>query len=265
MAHAPLPEPRVGIVIPALDEEAALPQVLAAIPRPLATRVVVVDNGSRDRTAERARAGGAVVLAEPRRGYGSACQKGLAFLFGREPGAPEPPWQGQDVVVFLDADGSDHPEQLARLVEPILRGEAEVVIGSRVLGGAPRGALSPQQRFGNRLACALMRILFRARYTDLGPFRAIRADALEHLELGDLDYGWTVELQLKAAVAGLRVLEVPVSYRARSAGRSKISGSFAGSLRAGWKILGWILGWRAALWFTSRRIPRFPRSARSGC
>src|SRR5258706_6746325 len=257
-------EPRVGIVIPALDEEAALPAVLAAIPRPLATSVVVVDNGSRDRTAEVARAGGAVVLAEARRGYGSACQKGLSWLFGREPGSPAPPWGGSDIVVFLDADGSDEVEELARLVDPIRRGEFEVVIGSRVLGGAPRGTLTPQQRFGTALACRLMRIFFGVRYTDLGPFRAIRADALAHLALRDRDYGWTVELQLKSAVAGLRVLEVPVRCRARAGGKSKISGSLLGSLRAGAKILGWVLGWRFALWFTSRRIPRFPGSAHSG-
>jgi glycosyltransferase involved in cell wall biosynthesis len=256
-------EPRIGVVIPALDEEAALPQVLASIP-PVSV-VVVVDNGSRDRTAARAREHGAVVLVEARRGYGSACQKGLSWLFGREPGAPDRPWQGDDIVVFLDADGSDRPEELARLVEPILRGEAEVVIGSRVLGGAERGSLAPQQRAGNALACFLMRVLFGARHTDLGPFRAIRADALLHLALRDLDYGWTVELQLKAAVAQLRVLEVPVSYRARAGGESKISGSLLGGLRAGIKILGWVLGWRVALWFTSRRIPRFPRSSRSGC
>jgi glycosyltransferase involved in cell wall biosynthesis len=239
--------------------------VLAAIPRLLEPIVVVVDNGSRDRTAERARAGGAVVLAEARRGYGSACQKGLAWLFGRESGSPRPPWGGSDVVVFLDADGADRPEELGLLVDPILRGEAEVVIGSRVLGGAQHGALTPQQRFGNALACSLMRILFGVRYTDLGPFRAIRADALEHLALRDLDYGWTVELQLKAAAARMRVREVPVSCRPRAGGESKISGSLVGSLRAGAKILGWVLGWRAALWFTSRRIPRFPGSARSGC
>jgi hypothetical protein len=134
-----------------------------------------------------------------------------------------------------------------------------------VLGGAPRGALTPQQRFGNALACLLMRIFFGARHTDLGPFRAIRADALLHLRLCDLDYGWTVELQLKAAVASMRVLEVPVSCRPRAGGTSKVSGTLLGSLRAGAKILGWILGWRLALWFTSRRIPRFPRCARSGC
>ena len=166
MAVGPTLEPRVGIVIPALDEEAALPAVLAAIPRPRATVIVVVDNGSRDRTAECARAGGAVVLAEARRGYGSSCQKGLAWLYGRESGAPRPPWGGADVVVFLDADGSDRPEELDLLVDPILRGEAEVVIGSRVLGGGQGAALTPQQRFGNALACCLMRLLFGARYTD---------------------------------------------------------------------------------------------------
>jgi glycosyltransferase involved in cell wall biosynthesis len=258
-------EPRVAVVIPALDEEAALPLVLAAIPRPPALLVVVVDNGSHDRTAECARAGGAVVLTEPRRGYGSACQRGLAWLFGPGEGGPERAWEGGDVVVFLDADGSDRPEELVLLVDPILRGEAELVLGSRVLGGAPRGTLTPQQRFGNALACSLMRLLFGARYTDLGPFRAIRADALRHLALRDLDYGWTIELQLKAAVAGLRVLEVPVSCRARRGGRSKISGTLLGSLRAGAKILGWVIGWRLALWFSSRRIPSFPRSSRSGC
>lgn len=255
---------RVAVVIPALDEEAALPGVLAAIPRPPVEQVIVVDNGSRDRTAERARAAGACVRLEPRRGYGSACQKGLAWLFGREPGGPVPCWGGDDVVVFLDADGSDAPEELPALVAPILAGECEVVIGSRVLGGGARAAgLTPQQRFGNALACSLMRVLFGARHTDLGPFRAIRADALLHLELSDLDYGWTVELQLKSAVAGLRVRELAVSSRARQGGRSKISGTLAGSLRAGAKILAWLVGWRLALWFTSRRIPRFPRSARS--
>lgn len=264
MQHDP-PRPRLALVIPALDEEQALPGVLAALPRERLDLVLVVDNGSRDRTAERARAGGATVLREERRGYGSACRKGLDWLFGQVQGGPQPPWRGSDVVVFLDADGSDDPADLEAIVGPILADEAEVVIGSRVLGGAGRGVLTPQQRFGNALACLLMRLCFGARHTDLGPFRAVRADALEHVALADPDYGWTIELQLKAAVAGLRVREVPVRYRPRAGGTSKISGSLWGSLRAGWKILGWVLGWRCALWFTSRRIPRFPRCARSGC
>ncbi len=257
--------PRVALVIPALDEEEALPGVLASLSRAPVDALVVVDNGSRDRTPELARAAGATVLREDRRGYGSACQKGLAWLFGRADGGPRPPWSGGDVIVFLDADGSDDPADLESILGPVLRDEADVVIGSRVLGRSGPGALTPQQRFGNALACFLMRLLFGARHTDLGPFRAIRADALEHLQMRDVDYGWTIELQLKAAVAGLRVREVPARYRARAGGTSKISGSLWGSARAGVKILGWVLGWRCALWFTSRRIPRFPRSARTGC
>lgn len=159
--------------------------------------------------------------------------------------------------MFLDADGSDHPEEMALVAGPVLRGEAELVIGARNADAPSRAALTPQQRFGNGLACILMRVLFRARYTDLGPFRAIRVDALRHLSMRDVDYGWTVEMQLKARVARLSVIEVPVRYRTRIAGESKISGTLAGTLRAGWKILGWILGWRIALLTASRRIPRF--------
>ena len=241
---------RITVLIPALDEEAALPLVLGDLAGVHPGRVVVVDNGSRDRTAQVAAAGGALVVSEPRRGYGSACLAGLAAL-GRGAGALRP----GDVVVFLDADRSDHAEDLPSLVAPILAGEAEFVVGSRVLGGGT-AALTPQQRLGNALACVLMRLLFGARHTDLGPFRAIRADALAHLAMQDRGYGWTVEMQLKAAAAGLRVREVPVRYRAR-VGRSKISGTVRGTLGAGAKILGWIVGWRLALWFTRRRIPRF--------
>jgi glycosyltransferase involved in cell wall biosynthesis len=252
----PTSHARVCVVIPALDEECALPLVLAAIPRDLVDHVVVVDNGSRDRTAEVARAHGALVVSEPRRGYGRACLAGIEALFGG--GALDlEPLTGSDVVVFLDADGSDHPEEMALVAGPVLRGEAELVIGARNADAPSRAALTPQQRFGNGLACILMRVLFRARYTDLGPFRAIRVDALRHLSMRDVDYGWTVEMQLKARVARLSVIEVPVRYRTRSAGESKISGTLAGTLRAGWKILGWILGWRIALLTASRRIPRF--------
>jgi glycosyltransferase involved in cell wall biosynthesis len=246
--------PHVVVVIPALDEEKALPLVLTAIPRDLADLVVVVDNGSTDRTAEVARAGGAFVVHEPQRGYGRACLAGLDVVLRGRDGIPA--LRSEDVVVFLDADRSDYPEEMPLVAGPVLAGEADLVIGSRMIDRASRAALLPQARFGNRLACFLMRVLFGARHTDLGPFRAIRVDALKHLAMEDPDYGWTVEMQLKAAVAGLRVVEVPVRYRARI-GASKITGTLAGSLGASRKILTWILGWRIALLFSSRRIPKF--------
>ena len=168
------------------------------------------------------------------------------------------------MVVFLDADHSDYPEDLPRVLAPVLEDRAELCIGSRILGGASLGALLPQAWFGNRLACLLMRLLFGARYTDLGPFRAIRADALRALAMGDRDFGWTIEMQLKAHTTGLRVVEVPVRYRARI-GSSKITGTLAGTLRAGWKIVGWILAWRLKLLFSrpgSPSSPAAPPSAR---
>ena len=245
---------RVVVLIPALDEEGALPLVLSAIPMDLVDLVVVVDNGSRDRTAAVAREGGARVVEETRRGYGQACLAGLELLLEGGPGIE--PLRDADVVVFLDADRSDHPEELSLVAGPVLSDEADLVIGSRMIQAGSRAALLPQARFGNRLACFLIRVLFGARYTDLGPFRAIRADALRHLRMADRDFGWTVEMQLKAAVAGLRVCEVPVRYRPRI-GTSKITGTWAGTLGASRKILTWIIGWRLALLFTARRIPRF--------
>jgi len=226
---------RIDVVIPALDEEEAIGLVLDEIPRDRVRRVVVTDNGSRDRTPDVARAHGAEVVHEPRRGYGAACLRALAHL------ALDPP----DVVVFLDADHSDYPGELARVVAPIERGEADLVVGSRVLGGAERGSLTLQQRVGNAMACAALRALYRARYTDLGPFRAIRWDVLQKLEMVDRDYGWTVEMQIKAARAGVSHAEVPVSYRARI-GRSKISGTVAGTVRASRKIL-WLLAKHARI------------------
>lgn len=219
----------VDVIIPALDEERALPHVLAEIPRGEVRRVVVADNGSRDRTALVAREGGAEVVSEPRRGYGAACLRALAHL------AADPP----EVVVFLDGDRSDCPAELPRLLAPIERGEAELVVGSRTLGRAERGSLTAQQRAGNAVACAALRVLYRVRYSDLGPFRAIRWEALEALEMRDLDYGWTVEMQVKAARRGLRHAEVPVTYR-RRIGDSKVSGTLRGTLGASRKIL-WAL------------------------
>jgi glycosyltransferase involved in cell wall biosynthesis len=227
--------PRVDVVIPALNEEASLPLVLAALPRPPVRRVVVADNGSSDGTARVAGEGGAVVVAAPRRGYGSACLAALDHLRRNDP---------PDVVVFVDADFSDHPEELPRLVSPILEGEADLVIGSRVLGRRERGALLPQARAGNLVACLLIRLLYGHRYTDLGPFRAARWESLERLAMADPNFGWTAEMQVKALRHGLRVTEVPVSYRKR-VGVSKITGTVAGTVRAGYKILWTVLryGW----------------------
>jgi glycosyltransferase involved in cell wall biosynthesis len=194
-------------------------------------RIEVADNGSTDGTARVAREGGAVVVPAPRRGYGSACLAGLDHL--RRNGPP-------DLVVFVDADYSDHPDELPRLIAPLLTGAADVVIGSRVLGERERGALLPQARAGNLVACWLIRLLYRHRYTDLGPFRAIRWDALERLGMSDPNFGWTAEMQVKALRHGLRVTEVPVSYR-RRVGVSKITGTVTGTLRAGYKILWTVL------------------------
>jgi len=221
----------IDVVIPAFNEEASLPLVLAALPRPPVRRVVVADNNSDDRTAEVARQGGAVVVHEPRPGYGSACLRALRELRENDPPA---------VVVFLDGDYSDHPEELPRLVEPILGGRADLVIGSRALGEREPGALLPQARAGNLIACGLIRLLYRQRCSDLGPFRAISWGALETLGMSDPDFGWTAEMQVKAIRHGLRTVEVPVSYR-RRIGVSKITGTIRGTVMAGYKILWTVL------------------------
>jgi glycosyltransferase involved in cell wall biosynthesis len=214
---------KVAVIIPALNEEAAIGGVVGAIPA-WVDDIVVVDNGSTDATAAIARDRGARVIREPRRGYGAACLAGLAAL-------TEP-----DIIVFMDGDGSDVPSEMALLVDPIIQGQADLVIGSRVLGAREPGALTPQARFGNWLACRLIHLFWGQRYTDLGPFRAIRGRSLAGLDMQDRDYGWTVEMQVKAGRRGLRVGEAPVSYR-RRIGASKISGTVRGVLGAGTKIL----------------------------
>ena len=220
----------VQVVIPAFNEEASLPLVLADLPA--VGRVIVVDNASTDQTAALAEAHGATVVAEPRRGYGSACLKGLEQIATDVANGNPPP----EVIVFLDADYSDHPELLPELVAPILRGEADFVLGSRLLGKREPGAMPPQSVYGNRLACCLMRWFCGANQTDLGPFRAIRYDALLALKMCDTNFGWTVEMQIKAARQKLVTLEVPVPYR-RRIGISKISGTLLGTIKAGTKIL----------------------------
>ena len=217
-------------MIPAHNEEKSLPLVLRDLPE--VECAVVVDNGSTDDTAATAREFGALVVTEPRRGYGSACLAGLSMIddscrfTGHQP----------QVIAFLDADYSDHPELLPQLCEPIFRGRADFVLGSRILGEREPGAMPPQSIYGNKLACFLMRLLWKAEYTDLGPFRAIRYDMLRRLKMQDRNFGWTVEMQIKAAAANLRTLEVPVPYR-RRIGTSKISGTVMGTIKAGYKIL----------------------------
>lgn len=228
---------RIAVIIPARDEALSIAKVIGEVPD-WADAIIVADNGSRDATASEARRAGATIVSEPMPGYGAACLAGIAAL---------PP---SDVVVFLDGDYSDYPGDMDRLVDPILQGDADLVIGSRMLAAEAAASLTPQQRYGNTLAVTLIRIFWGQRYTDLGPFRAIRRDALDRLGMADRDYGWTVEMQIKAAERRLAVLEVPVRYRQRI-GRSKISGTVSGTLRAGSKIL-WVIGrqalrrWRGA-------------------
>jgi glycosyltransferase involved in cell wall biosynthesis len=222
------------VIIPARNEAEALPRTLAALP-PWAAPVIVADYASTDGTGDIAAAHGAIHLPVTRPGYGAACLEALAAA---------PPC---DVVVFLDADASDRPEEIVSLLRPIAEGRADFTLGSRSLGECEPGALTPQQRAGNRLACFLMRAIWGAAYTDLGPFRAIRREALDRLGMADRNFGWTVEMQIRAAQRGLRVLELPVSYR-RRIGRSKISGTPSGALKAGAKILYVIAreAWRSA-------------------
>ncbi len=225
------PNPAAGIVdlvIPARNEASNIPALLAALPRESLRHVVIADNGSTDDTAALARAGGAVVVSEPQPGYGAACLAALAWIAQQ----PTPP----GVVAFLDADLADDPAQLPAVCAPLLADEADLVIGCRPRFAQP-GALTPVQRFGNALSCTLIRWLTGVRFHDLGPLRAMRYARLVELAMADRTWGWTVEMQYKAAAGRLRCVELDVPYRRRRAGKSKISGNLLGSWRAGWKIL----------------------------
>lgn len=223
----------VDVLIPARNEEESLPLVLGAIPRDVVRTIYVIDNGSTDATAKLAVQGGAQLLSEPTPGYGAALLRGVNELVS----LPRPP----DVVVFLDGDYADEPAELPWLLEPIRAGSADLVIGSRALGETEPGALALQQRIGNRVATTMIRAIYGQRYTDLGPFRAIRWPALVALGMSDTGHGWHIEMQVKAARAHLRIAEVPVSYRRRAGGRSKISQTIKGSVASSYKIIFTIL------------------------
>ena len=221
----PYQQPRVSVVIPALNEAETIAEVIRSIPGKIVSEIIVVDNGSRDETSERARQAGARVITEARRGYGRACQAGVR--------AVSPDCQ---IIVFLDGDGSDHPELIEKLVQPIIDGTHDFVISSRLRGREP-GSMRFSQVFAGHMISFILRSLYGAPYTDMGPFRAIRRSVLEQLGMREMTYGWPLEMQMRAVRAGLRILEVPVGYRKRAAGKSKVSGTVSGTIRATWRIL----------------------------
>lgn len=219
---------RIVVIIPALNEEKSISKVVNSIPN-IVDEIIVINNGSEDSTAIKASISGAKVIRENRKGYGYACLKGIDYLNKNPP----------DIVVFLDGDYSDYPEDLEAVIKPILEKNVQFVIGARVKFLREKGALTPQQIFGNTLACLLMRLLYKANFTDLGPFRAIGWKNLVALEMSDKTYGWTIEMQLKVLRRKIKYIEVPVRYRKRI-GYSKVSGTVKGTIMAGYKILTWI-------------------------
>lgn len=218
---------KVTTIIPALNEEASIGKVIRELPS-LISEIIVCDNGSTDRTAEMARKAGAKVVREDAQGYGAACLRAISEV------APD-----TDILLFVDADYSDYPEEATMLIEPIMHGEADMVIGSRMATLGQHHALPPVAAFGNWLTSRLIRLLWGAKFTDIGPFRAIRFSAYQKLNMRDRNFGWTTEMQVKAVKRGLRTLEIPVSYR-RRIGQSKISGTVIGSVKAGVKFM-WII------------------------
>lgn len=221
---------KIMVIIPAFNEADSIVRVINDIPKQLIFEIVVVDNGSRDGTERKARDAGATVLREDRRGYGFACLRGIDYA------KCKPAVEKPDILVFLDGDYSDYPQEMGYLIKPILESDYDLVIGSRRLGRRERGSMLPQAVFGNALATALIRIFHGAKFTDLGPFRAIKFDKLLELNMEDKTFGWTAEMQVKAVKMGLKYCEVPVSYRKRI-GVSKVTGTFTGTVKAGYKIL----------------------------
>lgn len=222
-------EQKIVVIIPAFNEENAVGKVIQDIPKGLIDEVIVVNNNSTDSTSEKAKMAGATVLFEAQKGYGRACLKGMGYLKNQRKAKT-------DIVVFIDADYSDYPEEMVQLVQPILSGKAQLVIGSRALGKREKGSMTIPQLFGNWLATNLMQLIYGAKFTDLGPFRAIDYKALISLDMQDKTYGWTVEMQLKAAKLKINYCEIPVNYRKRI-GFSKISGTVKGTFMAGYKII----------------------------
>lgn len=220
--------PITRVIIPAINEENSIAKVIAGIPKSLVSEVIVSDNGSSDNTPEIARQAGATVLIEPAKGYGNACLKAIEYVKSLE--------EKTDIIVFLDADFSDYPEEMTKIIAPIIEEDLDLVIGSRALGAMQKGSMTFPQIFGNWLSTRLINLFFGIKFTDLGPFRAIKYDKLLQLDMQDKNFGWTVEMQVKAAKKKFRCVEVPVSYRKRI-GASKISGTIMGTVLAGHKIL----------------------------
>jgi glycosyltransferase involved in cell wall biosynthesis len=222
---------KIKVIIPAFNEEKAIAKVIREIPR-IVDEIIVVSNNSTDKTIDVAEKAGATVLSESKKGYGYACLRGMEYIASQK--------IKPDIIVFLDGDYSDFPEELLKLVAPIQKGNIDFVIGARVKNLREKDAMTPQQIFGNWLATFLMRVLFGARFTDLGPFRAIKYQQLLKLNMEDKTYGWTVEMQLKVLKQKMNYIEIPVHYRTRI-GSSKVSGTIKGSVMAGIKIIGWII------------------------
>lgn len=222
--------PIIKVIIPAINEEESISKVIAEIPK-IVSEIIVVDNGSSDNTKKIAKLAGATVLEQPKKGYGNACLKGLEYI--------STTIKKPDIIVFLDGDYSDYPQEMTNILAPILNNKVDFVIGARVTDYREKGSMTLAQLFGNWLATFLMRMLFNSTFTDLGPFRAIKYDKLLALKMEDKTYGWTVEMQLKALKQNLRYTEIPVHYKKRI-GISKVSGTIKGAIFAGIKILSWI-------------------------